>query len=332
MHIGQILVPLPRFMPFYYDWIEPSRGLLQPWTTLPAILLLLALLGIAWKMRVQRPLFALGVFLFFAGHFVTSNVLNLELAFEHRNHFPLIGAVLAIGDLMALVAQRLNLRPAASVTVCVLLLAALSSATWSRATAWSDPITLAKTSTELAPGSARAWNSLSRSYLALGGGDNQNNPYLEQAIDACAKGAAAAPYSLSCPTNLIVYRSMQGTATEADWSLLHERLQHVTMGPQNRQIMQALINNVVQGHALDEEGLLRTIEIFAQRGQPNPRELVSLGYFIVEKTQQPEKALAYFELAVSRSPENSDLSAELSAYLKSVGRADWAEQLESRSH
>ena len=331
MHLGQVLVPLPQFMPFYYDWLEPSRGLLHPWTTLPAIVLVFALLGIAWGMRIRRPLFALGVFLFFAGHFVSSNVLNLELAFEHRNHFPLIGAVLAVGDLVALGARRLKLRPAMAALAGGLLLAGLSAAAGSRAVVWSDPILLAATSAGIAPGSARAWNSLSRSYLALGGGHRQDNPYLGHAIEACTRGAAAAPYSLSCPANLVIYKTLQGTVTGADWNLLHERMQHVAMGPQNRQIMQALINNVVQGHALDEDGLIRTIEIFSQRGPQRARELASFGYFIHEKTGQPEKALAYFERAVSRAPEDSGLPVEISTYLRSVGRADWAERLESRS-
>ncbi len=95
MYLWQILVPLPSHMPFYYDWLPPSRGLLHPWTTLPAWGLLLTLLGVAWHLRQRRPIFSLGIFLFFAGHFVTSNVIGLELAFEHRNHFPLIGIVLA---------------------------------------------------------------------------------------------------------------------------------------------------------------------------------------------------------------------------------------------
>src|SRR3546814_17931920 len=84
-------------MPFYYDWVQPSRSLLEPWTTLPAIAAVLALLGTAWSLRTRWPLFALGVFLFFAAHFIASNVVGLELAFEHRNHFALIGMVLAFG-------------------------------------------------------------------------------------------------------------------------------------------------------------------------------------------------------------------------------------------
>src|SRR3546814_10588802 len=72
LYLWQILVPLPQNMPFYYDWVQPSRSLLEPWTTLPAIAAVLALLGTAWSLRTRWPLFALGVFLFFAAHFIAS--------------------------------------------------------------------------------------------------------------------------------------------------------------------------------------------------------------------------------------------------------------------
>src|SRR5690606_18667930 len=85
MYLGQILLPLPGRMPFFYDWLEPSRGLLMPWTTLPSVTIVVGLIFIAWRLRRRLPLFALGVLLFFAAHGITSNVPNLELAFEHRN-------------------------------------------------------------------------------------------------------------------------------------------------------------------------------------------------------------------------------------------------------
>src|SRR5690606_3329953 len=55
MYLWQIVLPLPSNMPFYYDWLQPSRSLLHPWTTLPAILLLAALLVLAWRLRTRSP-------------------------------------------------------------------------------------------------------------------------------------------------------------------------------------------------------------------------------------------------------------------------------------
>src|SRR3546814_21142672 len=63
LYLWQILVPLPQNMPFYYDWVQPSRSLLEPWTTLPAIAAVLALLGTAWSLPTRWPLFPHGVFL-----------------------------------------------------------------------------------------------------------------------------------------------------------------------------------------------------------------------------------------------------------------------------
>ena len=53
------------------------------------------------------------MFLFFAAHFIASNVIGLELAYEHRNHFALIGAVLAVGSVLMQLGAHLQLRPAA---------------------------------------------------------------------------------------------------------------------------------------------------------------------------------------------------------------------------
>ena len=81
LYLWQILLPLPQHMPFYYDWLQPSRGLLHPWTTLPAITLLFALLATAWWQRARAPLVALGQLIFFGSHAITSNVVGLGLAF-----------------------------------------------------------------------------------------------------------------------------------------------------------------------------------------------------------------------------------------------------------
>src|SRR3546814_20848978 len=118
---------------------------------LPAIAAVLALLGTAWSLRTRWPLFALGVFLFFAAHFIASTVVGLELAFEHRNHFALIGMVLAIGSLLAHASQRLRIRPSMPALVCPLLLACLCGATLLPAPAWRSKLAHAPVPPEVAP-------------------------------------------------------------------------------------------------------------------------------------------------------------------------------------
>src|SRR5690606_34566003 len=132
------------------------------------------------------PLFALGVLLFFAGHFVASNVISLELAFEHRNHFPLGGIVLAVGDMLALVAKRFQWRAVATVPACVLLVG-MGGATVVRSRSWHSELEFALTSARIAPDSGRAWQTLCVAHYELGGGGTSpDNPYLDKAIAACS--------------------------------------------------------------------------------------------------------------------------------------------------
>src|SRR3546814_413077 len=227
LYLWQILLPLPQHMPFYYDWLQPSRGLLQPWTTLPAIGVVLGLLGLAWHLRSRWPLFALGVFLFFASHFIASNVIPLELAFEHRNHFALVGAVLAVGSLLAHAGQRLRIHHVGQAAAYAVVLAALAGATLLRAHDWRSTLDIARVATESAPGSPRAWTLLCASHFSAGGGAVPHNPRLDEAIESCQAGAASVPQSLNSLTLLIVLKRLRGDVTKQDWAHLQKRLETV---------------------------------------------------------------------------------------------------------
>lgn len=306
MYVGQILLPLPSHMSFYYDWLQPSRGLLQPWTTLPAWGLLLVLLGTAWHLRKLRPFFSLGVFLFFAGHLVTSNVIGLELAFEHRNHFPMIGIVLAVGDLLALAATtRLNLRITASAATCALLLIALGVTTAVRAESWRSGLSIAQTSTQIAPTSARAWNSLCLTWFDLGGGTKHGNPNLDKAIAACNKGSEVDENSILGLTNVISFKIMQGSITSADWEHYLRELRRVPMTAENAKAIWVILNRARDGMPVDGDRMFEAIEITNQRHPFDTIESAAIGYFITGNTRQPEKAYPYFAYAIQTAKDPS---------------------------
>lgn len=326
MYLWQILLPMPSHMPFYYDWLQPSRGLFQPWTTLPAYGLLLALLGTAWYVRERRPLFALGVLLFLSGHLVTANVVPLELAFEHRNHFPLIGVVLAVGDLLALVATRLRIGTPVRVAACVILLAALASAAVVRARTWDSGFNLALTSTKLVPQSPRAWNTLCVMYFDMGGGPKPDNPNLDKAIAACNEGAKIANDSVTSLTNLIAYKGIQGSLNGNDWDRYLAQLRRVPMTPENMSTIWVILNKVRDGVHMDEGRLLEAIDTLNRRAPFKPIESAAIGYFILGHTQQPRRALPYFSRAVKNTSDPS-FAAGIIDDLHKEGHADIAEQL-----
>ncbi len=328
LYLWEILIPLPSHMPFYYDWLVPSRSLLHPWTTLPALLLLSLLLIAAWKTRRHRPIFAFGIFLFFAGHAVTSNIAPLELAFEHRNHLPLVGIVLAAGDLLMISLDRFRLRTMLIATSGLVLLLGLSSATVLRAQAWNSDLRMAQTSTRIAPFSTRAWNQLCVAYFNLGGGDKADNRYLNQAIAACDKGAEADRNSIKTLTNIIAMKAIQGTLTSGDWDRYIERLRRVTMTPENASSIWVILNKARNGTSMDEDRLLEAIEIVSQRRAIKPVESAAMGYFILGHTQQPDKAYPYFARAVQNTKDPS-FATGLIEELRKEGHPDWASKLTS---
>lgn len=325
MYLWQILLPLPQNMPFYYDWVQPSRSILHPWTTLPAITLLLALAAAAWRLRSRQPLFSLGVLLFFSAHAITSNVIGLELAFEHRNHFALIGAVLAVGSLLAQAAQKLRLRHAVTVGLCVALFIALGSASLLRSHSWSNNLLLAEAATYAAPHSSRAWSLLCMSHIIAGGGSVPGNPYLDEAIDACTKGSVQAPYGLGTFARLIILKSVRGDAEAKDWERLRERMRVVPMGQDNRLAVMMLTHNVRIGVPLDEHELVSTLTLLVDRVPGNPSQLATIGYFVMNDVDKPDLAIPFFVQAIRMTGPEDPFSHQLDKELRAQGRDDLAD-------
>lgn len=328
LYLWQILVPLPSHMPFYYDWIQPSRGLLQPWTTLPAILGLVALLGTAWKLRTSWPLLSLGLLLYFAAHFITSNVVGLELAFEHRNHFALIGAVLAVGSVLARLCERFRLPQWAQAAGIVLLLTGLATATASRSHDWRSNLTLTRSSTEIAPGSGRAWIELCDAYFKAGGGVVPHNSKLEQAIAACEAGVTSAPDSLNNVAFLVVLKSLRGDIGPQDWSRFQQKLKTVFMTRDNRRAVQVLISHSRKGVKLDKQQMLQAMNTAVRRVEATPYMLTVYGYFIMNDLQEPGLAMPYFTTAIQGIPADNGFPWQLGAELRQIGRPDLAETIE----
>lgn len=325
MYLGQILLPLPDRLPFYYDNLTPSRGLLAPISTLWSLLLLLALMGWAWCWRNRRPLFALGVLLFFAGHFVTSNVLGLELAFEHRNHFPLIGIVLAVGDLLVVAGTRLRLPPRPALAICLLLVALSATATTMRARDWRSPLRMAEKSTQIAPGSTRAWQSLCRAHYDLSA-STPSNPNFDKAIHACEQGGQL-PGSATMLANVVILKSIRGDVAQADWDRLLQRLRQVTMNTENAGVADNLVDNTNRGIPLNIDGVAQAIAIVSQRAKPTPVEHVHFGFYLLDKPGYSDAGYRHLQLAVNALPPKAPLTGEILAALKARGRTDLAEAL-----
>lgn len=166
---GERLLTQPRVVLWYVSlWLFPagsrltldheimtSTGAFTPWTTLPAILVLAGLTGLALMRAERYRLLALGWLWFVAGLALESSVLPLEMAFEHRLYLPSLGLVMIALDL----GSRLRLsRRAAAVAACIALLWFAGS--YGRNRTWKDAETMWKDAVEKAPAKSRPWANL----------------------------------------------------------------------------------------------------------------------------------------------------------------------------
>ncbi len=68
--------------------VAVSHGLFDPWTTLPAILIVAALIAFAFAVRRRLPVLAAAILFYLAGQLLESTTIPLELFYEHRNYLP----------------------------------------------------------------------------------------------------------------------------------------------------------------------------------------------------------------------------------------------------
>ena len=325
MYLWQMLFFHPDSMPFVYDTLPISRSLWQPWTTVPALLLLAALLSWAWHWRQHRPLFALGVFLFFAGHFMTSNVIALELAFEHRNQLPLIGIVLALGDLLRAAWLRWQWSRTAAIGSFSTLLLLLGTACLSHAHTWGDGVRHAEKLTTLHPDSPRAWTQLGNEYFErYKASDDKKN--LQLAIDANLRGLTQIDSPLLAG-NLIIYKFLQGNLSDSDWSRFLEISQSAPKFMQNKFLIWVLMTNVDRGMDIDRERVVDALEVVGNKISLNRNEQLTAAVFIY-KSQKPERSLPFFENFVRQSRTDDPEVQRIMGELLEQGRADWVKSLE----
>ena len=86
-YISLLLYPVHSHFTLLHD-IYISRSLFNPWTTLPAILLIALIVGYAIYAARKRPLISFCIIFFFLNHLIESSIIPLELIYEHRNYIP----------------------------------------------------------------------------------------------------------------------------------------------------------------------------------------------------------------------------------------------------
>ncbi|MGQ4660184.1 tetratricopeptide repeat protein [Lysobacter sp. F6437] len=163
-YLGLLTWPRVHSPGLFADGFTASRGLMQPWTTLSALLIVLTLSIAAIVMRRNWPGLAACILFFFAGHLLESSSIQLELYFEHRNYLP----ALLLGWPVAIVLTRPGKARMARSALLLVVLAMLAGLTASRAALWGTPTQLALTWAKHLPASPRAQTNAALYEIANG--------------------------------------------------------------------------------------------------------------------------------------------------------------------
>jgi tetratricopeptide (TPR) repeat protein len=86
-YLTLIFYPAPNRLSLVHD-IDVSTSFFHPWTTLPSIIVVFALVGYAIYKLKKWPILSFAILFFFLNHVIESSIIPLELIFEHRNYLP----------------------------------------------------------------------------------------------------------------------------------------------------------------------------------------------------------------------------------------------------
>jgi tetratricopeptide (TPR) repeat protein len=138
-YLLNLFIPRPDTGGIFRDSLTVSTTLLNPVTTLPAVLGVVSLIAGAVLFRKRLPLLSAAILFYFAGHVVESTLIPLELYFEHRNYLPSVLLFLPVAQLLVWSARSV---PKPATIGALIILTTLGACLVARADLWSDRASL----------------------------------------------------------------------------------------------------------------------------------------------------------------------------------------------
>lgn len=314
MYLHQIVLPLPDSLHFYYDNFPVSKNLWSPLGTLAAATLLLAMAGLAIASLRRWPLVFLGIAWFFMAHVLTSNVIPLELAFEHRNYLALLGPLLALSLPLAWLGQRLE--PDSRAVLTFLPVIAIAGFCLIQVRTWNNPMMLAATLENRNPTSPRASYELGARLLGNAGSDTQS-PVWSLAAKQFEVAAGLDPPSVLPDQALIIMaaRSDKPPSNEV-WDRLRSKLSLRAAGPQELNALYFITTACIQKPgSVDASELMKTFQTALARNPESADIHAQYGNFAWNVLRDPDLAIRMQREAIRLEPTNPTHWVSLAKYL-----------------
>jgi tetratricopeptide (TPR) repeat protein len=287
---------------------------LHPASTLPCIILIVALIGAAFTLRKKHPAIALALLFYFAAQMMESTWLSLELYFEHRNYLPAMLLFWPIGLWLGNPGSLRFLRIGAA----ALILAALATLTAQRSTLWGDGFRQAQVWAAINPDSARAQTSAALYDM------QHDRPRLAAA--RLRLSLPRHPEDIQAPINLIGAECKSGavqpqTLARAEFALARTRLGGMAAFKWFDEALDMATRHACSG--LDFVALQATLDAARRnpfwQGQPGrQQDLDHMQGQLNLAEGKPEAALQAFNRALAAAPGPGSALAQ-AAYLGAHG-------------
>ncbi|MFA6985802.1 MAG: tetratricopeptide repeat protein [Arenimonas sp.] len=313
-YLQLLIVPRSVSTGLYNDAYVVSTGLLQPWNTLPCLLLVLLLPYAAWRYRTRFPRLSAAVLFFFAAHLLESSIIPLELYFEHRNYLP---AMLLFWPLAhAVCASKLATRW--RVLIASGLIGVVLVSTIQRVWLWGQPQVLAALWARQNPQSSRAQATVAMMDVSAG------QP--QRALDRLGPLWKARPHDLQIAFNYVnaacAYRGLSADDSRALANALEhaDSALHMVHGWMSKSIEAAAFGQCAGLTLADTEAWLAAtlrnpgLSADSTRGQ----DIEPLLALLAIHRHQPELALHHFNIAL-RAFTTPDVAARQASLLASNG-------------
>lgn len=313
-YLELLLIPRAGSAGLYADDFAVSHSLWAPWTTLPSLLAVMAMLAAAVLVARRLPRVAFAILFFFAAHSVESSTIMLELYFEHRNYLPAAFLFWPLAHWLASSPLLPRVRQALTWALPALLLLI----SWQRAIAWGDPALQAALWGQRNPASLR-----SQSEAAIAEAD-RGQP--QQAIARLRRVLDDTPLATDIAFNLIGIECAAGgvsadTLARTAHALARGRALNLSTLTWLRRSLQTARHRPCRG--LDAGAYERLLDAVASnprstRHASRRRDLFHIQGQLALLRGRPEEALDRFDRALAERPD-PELALQQAADLGNAG-------------
>jgi len=170
LYLSLLFYPMPGRLSISHD-IAISYGLLEPPTTILAILFIVLFLGVTIVQSKRWPLPSYCILFFFLNHLIESTVFPLELVFEHRNYIPSMLLFVPVAILIVRGITFFSYKKKMQAVFClfiVLIFVGQGHSTFMRNFVWKTEESLWLDAIDKSPNLPRPHHNLGRYYCKIG--------------------------------------------------------------------------------------------------------------------------------------------------------------------